>query len=91
MLEAAFDEELTNRIEEIATLSDEIVTLKATLEETLLNSKQKLQRADSSIEFDLLHAGVKQVHVVCMRESLNNLSSEPDSWQHYRGRGNSPA
>ena len=64
MLEAAFDEELTNRIEEIATLSDEIVTLKATLEETLLNSKQKLQRADSSIEFDLLHAGVKQVHVV---------------------------
>ena len=60
LLEAAFDEELTNRIKEIEILSEEIVNLKNTLEETL-NSKKILTRADSSIEFEILHAGVKQV------------------------------
>jgi len=59
LLEAAFDEELTNRIKEIEILSEEIVNLKNTLEETL-NSKKILTRADSSIEFEILHAGVKQ-------------------------------
>ena len=61
LLEAAFDEELTSRIKEIANLSDEIVTLKTTLEETINNSKGKVQRTDSSIEFELLHASTKQV------------------------------
>ena len=61
LLEAAFDEELSHRIEEIANLSDEIVTLKTTLEETISNSKQKFQRTDSSLEFELLHDGTKQV------------------------------
>ena len=61
LLEAAFDEELTSRIKEIANLSDEIVTLKSTLEETINNTKRKVQRTDSSIEFELLHASTKQV------------------------------
>ena len=61
LLEAAFDEELSDRIEEIANLSDEIVTLKIALEETISNSKQKFLRTDSSLEFELLHDGSKQV------------------------------
>ena len=61
LLEAAFDEELSHRIEEIANLSDEIVTLKTSLEETISNAKQKFQRTDSSLEFELLHDGTKQV------------------------------
>ena len=65
MLEAAFDEELTHRIEEIANLSDEIVSLKTTLEETISNSKQKIQRTDSSLEFELLRDSTKQV-IVCV-------------------------
>ena len=65
LLEAAFDEELSHRIEEIANLSDEIVILKRTLEETISNSKQKFQRTDSSLEFELLHDGTKQVSMCC--------------------------
>ena len=65
LLEAAFDEELSHRIEEIANLSDEIVTLKTTLEETISNSKQKFQCTDSSLEFELLHDGTKQVSMCC--------------------------
>ena len=61
LLEAAFDEELTSRIQEIANLSEEIVTLKATLEETISNSKQKVVRTDSSIEFELLDDSTRQV------------------------------
>ena len=64
MLEAAFDEELSQRIDEIANLSNEIVTLKSTLEETMKSSKRKVQRTDSSIEFELLQSATKQVEVL---------------------------
>jgi len=76
LLEAAFDEELTSRIKEIANLSDEIVTLKTTLEETINNSKGKVQRTDSSIEFELLHASTKQNLFV------GGLVSGEDTVQH---------
>ena len=72
MLEAAFDEELSQRIDEIANLSNEIVTLKSTLEETMKSSKRKVQRTDSSIEFELLQSATKQVEVLI----FNSLKAE---------------
>ena len=72
MLEAAFDEELSQRIDEIANLSNEIVTLKSTLEETMKSSKCKVQRTDSSIEFELLQSATKQVEDL----TFNSLKAE---------------
>jgi len=76
LLEAAFDEELTHRIEEIANLSDEIVSLKTTLEETISNSKHKIQRTDSSLEFELLRDSTKQ-HLL-----LGSPTDGEDTVQH---------
>ena len=72
MLEAAFDEELSQRIDEIANLSNEIVTLKSALEETMKSTKRKVQRTDSSIEFELLQSATKQVEDL----TFNSLKAE---------------
>ena len=55
LVEVAYTEELSNRIDEITNLSNEVVTLKSTIDELLLNSNQaKLGRQDSSLEFEAL-------------------------------------
>ena len=55
LVEVAYTEELSNRIDEINNLSNEVVTLKSTIDELLLNSNQaKLGRQDSSLEFEAL-------------------------------------
>ena len=55
LVEVAYTEELSNRIDEINKLSNEVVTLKSTIDELLLNSNQaKLGRQDSSLEFEAL-------------------------------------
>ena len=52
-MEAAYTDELSNRIDEINNLSDEVVALKSTIDELLINSnKPKLGRQDSSLEFE---------------------------------------
>ena len=54
-MEAAYTDELSNRIDEINNLSDEVVALKSTIDELLINSnKPKLGRQDSSLEFEAL-------------------------------------
>ena len=55
LVEVAYTEELSNRIDEINKLSNEVLTLKSTIDELLLNSNQaKLGRQDSSLEFEAL-------------------------------------
>ena len=55
LVEAAYNEELSNRIDEITKLSNEVVALKGTIDELLLNnSKTKFGRQDSSLEFEAL-------------------------------------
>ena len=52
LVEAAYNEELSNRIDEITKLSNEVVALKGTIDELLLNnSKAKFGRQlDSSLD-----------------------------------------
>ena len=55
LVEVAYNEELTQRIDEISNLSAEIDVLKTTIEELLVTgSKNKLKRTDSSLEFQIL-------------------------------------
>ena len=55
LIEAAYNEELSNRNDDIIKLSNEIVTLKETIDELLTNrTKNKLGRQDSSLEFEAL-------------------------------------
>ena len=55
LIEAAYNEELSNRNDDIIKLSNEIVSLKKTIDELLTNSsKNKLGRQDSSLEFEAL-------------------------------------
>ena len=55
LIEAAYNEELSNRNDDIIKLSNEIVSLKETIDELLTNSsKNKLGRQDSSLEFEAL-------------------------------------
>ena len=49
----AYNEELSNRIDEISKLSSDNDILKTTIEE-LLVTKDKLRRTDSSLEFEIL-------------------------------------
>ena len=54
-MEAAYNEELANRIDEISKLSGEITVLKTTIEELVVNNNNnRLRRADSSLEFEIL-------------------------------------
>ena len=67
-MEVAYTEELSNRIDEINKLSNEVVTLKSTIDELLLNSNQaKLGRQDSSLEF----------------EALRDLNQYPSNSEHH--------
>ena len=54
-MEVAYNEELSNRIDEISELSEEIIALKSTIEEILATSNSnKLRKTDSSLEFEIL-------------------------------------
>lgn len=55
LVEAAYDEELSARIDENSRLSQEVSSLKSTIDELLLNKgKDKIRRQDSSLEFEAL-------------------------------------
>ena len=55
LIEAAYNEELSNRNDDIIKLSNEIVSLKETIDELLTSSsKNKLGRQDSSLEIEAL-------------------------------------
>ena len=55
LVEVAYNEELSNRIDEIKKLSSEVISLRSTIDELLLsNNKNRLGRQDSSLEFEAL-------------------------------------
>ena len=69
LVEVAYNEELSNRIDEIKKLSSEVISLRSTIDELLLsNNKNRLGRQDSSLEFEALR-----------NVNINNTKSEyPD-------------
>ena len=66
LVEVAYNEELSNRIDEIKKLSSEVISLRSTIDELLLsNNKNRLGRQDSSLEFEALR-----------NVNINNTKSE---------------